>query len=328
MKGAGLLLASAFLAMLCGAPLAAFEPELPHGARLTGERQSEIDSFDAPIGVFDGTSVPLVTQEGRVLRRAWRIEARELTPLQVILPLRDQLEVAGFDLVFECDASDCGGFDFRFGIEVLPGPNMYVNIARYRYLTARRGDPDAPEEVIGVLASVTTETAYVQIISAARDFDRAALLPDTRPAPLAPEGRNDRGVVANAQPVGPDALEERLRAQGHVVLEDLDFAPGTSDLGSGPFGSLEALARLLNAQPQLRIALVGHTDTVGDLNANIAVSRARARSVRDRIVSQFSIDGSRLDAEGMGYLAPVASNLTEEGRTANRRVEAVLLDAQ
>lgn len=328
MKRAGQLLAFALVLALCGAPLAAFEPVLPHGARLTGERTSEIDSFDAPIGVFDGASVPLVTQEGRVQRRAWRIQARDLTPLQVILPLREQLEAAGFDLVFECDAAACGGFDFRFGIEVLPGPNMYVNVARYRYLTARLGDPNAPQEIIGVLASVTTETAYVQIISATRDFDRTALLPDTQAAPLAPQARDDRGVAVNAQPVGPDALDQRLRAWGHAVLEDLDFAPGTSDLGSGPFASLDALARLLDAQPQLRIALVGHTDTIGDLETNITVSRARARSVRERLVSQFSIDGARLDAEGMGYLAPIASNLTEEGRMANRRVEAVLLDPQ
>ena len=75
----------------------------------------------------------------------------------------------------------------------------------------------------------------------------------------------------------------------------------------------------------MRIALVGHTDTVGGLEANINVSRARARSVRQRLIESYGIAEERLDAEGMGYLAPVASNLTAEGRDQNRRVEVVLL---
>jgi OOP family OmpA-OmpF porin len=75
----------------------------------------------------------------------------------------------------------------------------------------------------------------------------------------------------------------------------------------------------------LRVALVGHTDATGSLDANIALSRKRAASVKDRLVRAYGIAVSRLDAEGMGYLAPIASNLTQAGRDANRRVEAVLL---
>ena len=78
-------------------------------------------------------------------------------------------------------------------------------------------------------------------------------------------------------------------------------------------------------RPNLRVALVGHTDTVGGLDTNIALSRARAQSVRDRLISAFDADATRLDAEGMGYLSPIAPNLTEEGRRQNRRVEVILV---
>ena len=47
--------------------------------------------------------------------------------------------------------------------------------------------------------------------------------------------------------------------------------------------------------------------------------------MRQRLIDRYQIDPARLEGEGMGYLAPVGSNLTPEGREANRRVEAVLL---
>jgi outer membrane protein OmpA-like peptidoglycan-associated protein len=74
--------------------------------------------------------------------------------------------------------------------------------------------------------------------------------------------------------------------------------------------------------------LVGHTDSVGGLSGNIALSKRRAQSVRQRLIDTHGVDPSRLDAEGMGYLSPAASHLTPEGREANRRVEVIVLPAQ
>ncbi len=108
-------------------------------------------------------------------------------------------------------------------------------------------------------------------------------------------------------------------------MADLDFATGSTNLGPGPFQSLNQLAEFLETQPTIRVALVGHTDTVGGLDPNIAISRSRARSVRQRLIDEFDIPPGRLDAEGMGYLSPVASNLSAAGRDQNRRVEVVLL---
>ncbi len=75
----------------------------------------------------------------------------------------------------------------------------------------------------------------------------------------------------------------------------------------------------------IRIMLVGHTDSVGGLDPNIALSRDRAASVRQRLIDAYGVAPNRLEAQGMGYLAPIASNLTAQGRETNRRVEAVLL---
>ena len=70
---------------------------------------------------------------------------------------------------------------------------------------------------------------------------------------------------------------------------------------------------------------MGHSDAVGSLEANIALSRARARSVAGRLVDTHGVARGQLRAEGAGYLAPRASNATEDGRALNRRVEVVVL---
>ncbi|MGZ2259307.1 OmpA family protein [Roseobacter sp. A03A-229] len=308
-----LLLCGLALAMDASAAAAA-DLTLPPAAQMTVERATELDSFDAPLGAYEAGSVPVRTLEGAVTRRAWRIGTGGLTPLQVIAPLRAQIEALGYDIAFECDSAACGGFDFRFAVEVLPGPNMYVNIGAYRYLTALKGTAEDPQEALTVLASVTAASAYVQVIHTATDVT-------IRPPVAAPP-------VAAPEPETPTVAAPDLIRDGFVILSDLDFDLGTTALGPGPFASLESLAELMAARPEWRVALVGHTDTVGGLEPNIAVSRARAQAVRARLIEQYEIDPGRLDAEGMGYLAPIASNLTAEGRDQNRRVEAVLLNVE
>ena len=119
-----------------------------------------------------------------------------------------------------------------------------------------------------------------------------------------------------------------LQTAGVVALDDLDFATNSSELGEGAYASLGALADYLAAHPDQRITLVGHTDAVGSIDANITLSRSRAASVRDRLVSLHGANPAQLAAEGAGYLAPRASNLTDEGRARNRRVEAMLTPTQ
>lgn len=303
-------------------PALTLEFDLPASARLTAERDSALDQFAAPVAVFDGAGVAAVTVEGEVTRRAWRMTLPGLTPLQVIVPLRPQLTDRGYTVIFECEAAACGGFDFRFQTEVLPGPNMYVNLSRYRYMTAIKGDAVSPDEVIGILVSATAESAYLQVIRArARDDDTPVIL----------QAAGDQGVVEPAPaalPDGPDDMFASLEQNGRVVLADLDFDVGTTVLGQGPFASLAELASLLQERSDLRIALVGHSDPAGGLEINMRLSRERARSVRERLVTRYGVDASRLDAEGVAYLAPIAPNLTEGGRAQNRRVEAVWLNTE
>ncbi|WP_339768422.1 OmpA family protein [uncultured Pseudosulfitobacter sp.] len=301
----------------CGlaAPACALELTLPSNARETVERNTPLDRYLAPTGAFQyGAGVPTLPIEGEVRRQAWRIASPGLTTLQVLVPLRTQLKAAGYDIVVDCDQSSCGGFDFRFNTEVLPAPNMRVNMRAYRFVTAIDGPADAPDSVITLMVSTTATAAFVQIIEAgALAPDQGGVTPDD---PIqTPLTDTDTTTDFGAQ----------LVADGHIVLQGLEFDTGTSALGKGPFASVQSLADFLLSHPEISVAVVGHTDSVGSQDINIGLSRQRASAVRQRLIDAYDVDPAQVQAEGMGYLAPVASNLSAEGRELNRRVEAVLL---
>ncbi|MCA0870866.1 OmpA family protein [Seohaeicola saemankumensis] len=282
--------------------------DLPAEAQPVSERISPLDSYVLPVGAYADGAVPGRIVEGRVERSTWRMRGTATT-LQILSPLREQLEDAGYEILFECAAAQCGGFDFRFGTEIVPAPDMHVDIRDFRFLSALRGD----DQALSLLISRNQTTAYVQVI----DVMPVDAVPD-RPEPSASPEPSD-------EPETDDSLVELLLEQGHIVLDDLAFVSGAGTLENGPYRSLQVIAQFLAENPQYRIAFVGHTDSVGSLEANIELSRRRAAVVRQRLIETHGVAADRVSAEGMGYLAPVASNLTPEGRERNRRVEAILL---
>ena len=120
------------------------------------------------------------------------------------------------------------------------------------------------------------------------------------------------------------SLAEALESVGRFVMTDLAFQTGSASLGDDDYPSLTALAAYLAERPGRTVALVGHTDSEGSLAGNIALSKRRAGSVLERLVSDYGVARDQLEAEGMGYLAPIANNLTEAGRDQNRRVEVIV----
>ena len=73
----------------------------------------------------------------------------------------------------------------------------------------------------------------------------------------------------------------------------------------------------------MKVHVVGHTDNVGGMDANMELSRDRAEAVVQALVKDHGVAVSRLNAYGDGPYAPVASNDTDEGKAKNRRVELV-----
>ena len=101
----------------------------------------------------------------------------------------------------------------------------------------------------------------------------------------------------------------------------LDFNKADIQPASKP--ALEEIAKLLQADAGLALHVVGHTDNVGSYEANLQLSKRRAEAVVAALTAEYGVSASRLTANGVANLAPVAVNSTEEGRAKNRRVELV-----
>lgn len=125
-------------------------------------------------------------------------------------------------------------------------------------------------------------------------------------------------VVANAA-----ALQGGLAQVGHVEVPGIFFDFNQSDVKPESQPALEEVAKLLKANPTLRVWVVGHTDNVGAPESNLTLSNARAAAVIRALTQQMGIGPNRLVPHGAGPFAPVASNKTDEGRARNRRVELV-----
>lgn len=124
--------------------------------------------------------------------------------------------------------------------------------------------------------------------------------------------------------VDASAMGKGLVADGHVALYGIYFDTGKATLKAESDAQLGEMAKLLAAQPKLNVYVVGHTDTQGAYDANVLLSKQRAESVRDALVARFKVASARVMPQGVGPLAPVASNADEAGRAKNRRVELVV----
>ncbi|MGV8988216.1 MAG: OmpA family protein [Cypionkella sp.] len=324
--------ATAFWACLAGQVFAgpsfaaAITLDMPAPASVIGGWSESPSSLRLPIGPFADDKIPLREADGAVSQRAYRMDDQRLTTLQLISPLLSQLRAAGYTILYQCETSACGGFDFRYGMDVLPEPQMHVDLGDFRYVAAERTDQNGPD-LIALLVSRSDDSAFVQVTTIAavslehgvksaqmvvRTTDGVSALPAAQPTTpaLAPSAQGNIGTA--------------LFTQGSVALDDLLFPSGAAALEDKDYASLTELALWLKANPTRSVTLVGHTDAVGSLPSNIALSLQRAQSVRAALIAKLGADPARVDAQGAGYLAPRASNETAEGRTKNRRVEVIL----
>ena len=284
--GAALILA---LCLAGAAPARAFEPDLPEAARGVSERVSDV-VYALPAGPWTENGMDTLRVTGHVTRRTWRLE-QSVTTQQTIQPLTEQVRAAGYSPVFACQDKVCGGFDFRFAIDVVPAPDMFVDLADFRFVSALNGDGDA----LALLVSRGRNSIWVQVTE-----------------------------VKRAAPTAPAEMARALVETGRLVIEDIDFGAGAT-LDPDPIPALDVLAALMTQRPDLRLAIVAHSDRPADGDQTRAEGLAEARSVRARLIADHGLDPTRIEALWVGPFAPRATPLDDTGRSVNRRIEAVLL---
>lgn len=253
--------------------------------------QRDFDRYPLALGVANGRPANIQQIDGTVTRIAY-VNPQGRSAFEIYKNYEDALKKSGFETLWTCAARECGQTMHWNALNGLTGSGAVGDI---RYLTVRGKVNNRPVTI--ALAAGGTHTR-VHVI----------------------EGKEmDSGlVVASAA-----EMAEGIERDGHIAVHAIYFDTGKATLKSESAPALEQIAELMRSKASLRLILVGHTDNTGGLEMNMKLSSERAASVSAALSGTYKIDPGRLRAHGVGPLAPVASNRTEEGKAKNRRVDLV-----
>lgn len=232
--------------------------------------------------------------EGRVSLRRYRNPEGRST-LEILRNYETALAGHGFVTEWECDSREScgnladGGWNKRSGMNLGIGGNV-------RYMT---GAMPYQGGTVWVSVGVEPSNHYVQVL------------------------QSDALETGNVEVLDAAAMASALETNGRITIENIYFDFGSAALLPESEAALSEIAKLLTEQPDLSVYVVGHTDSVGTLEANLDLSRARAAAVVAVLQTDHGIAAGRAIPAGVGPLAPLAPNTTDEGRALNRRVEIV-----
>lgn len=242
----------------------------------------------------DGTTLAV---EGRITRILYQVPTG-VSALEVFRNFETRAMATNYEIVFSGNPEQIKDYTFKYDhrVEILREAEIGNGI---HYFLAQK-------EVSGAMN-------YMAVLVAPHGGGQG-----TRAGLIAAETRPMALAMVDAK-----QMQLSLDETGRVALYGIYFEHDSATIkpDSGP--TLNEIAALLNDQPELRIIVVGHTDYVGGHDYNMDLSKRRAKAVRDALVGDHGIAAGRLSSDGVGYLAPVATNESENGRALNRRVELV-----
>jgi len=315
------LLVSTLLMVILGLP-AAVEAQKPKdvkgardhpavGARYPGSTivrygTRKFDAFTLLLGPAIDRGKPGKHQslEGKVTRISYEIE-KGRTTLEVFRNYEKLLTDKGFEPLYACVNKDCNGRAFNHTV-VPYWSGFSENYEDQRYVALKKGGPSGDVYVSLYVVRNHSEGgprhdriyAQVDVIEIAK-------------------------MEVGMEVVDASKMQKEIDARGHIALYGILFDTDSAKLRDQSREALAEIAKLLTKQPSLKLFVVGHTDNQGTLEYNLKLSRARAASVVEYLKSKHGIAAARLEAHGLAFLAPIASNASDDGRQKNRRVELV-----
>ena len=245
--------------------------------------------------------------------------------LEVLRGYQQELKGAGFETTFECAGDACGGsniFAYSLPRSLLPGgwagkvgdnsPAACASgtVADLRYALLDNKASGASMAVMAWNPDITS------VYCDEKEFQKRTTITVVRVEPKAREQQMET--------MSSSEIAKGLDANGKVAIYGILFDTGKADIKAESKPSLDQIGGLLKQQTGLKLHVVGHTDNVGNLPANLDLSRRRADAVAAALARDYGIARDRLTANGVASLAPVASNGSDAGRAKNRRVELVL----
>ena len=257
------------------------------GSVIEGQELKEFDEQQLVIGKVqqDGT-VKTEKLEGKVTKIDYR-DPDNRSSLERIRNYEQAFKKAGFDIIFSCNTEECG-------------PEIQIETIGYY----------PPERYLTAFLKRDEGNVWIGVFVAAGPWTKIKIVEEK---PM------ETGMVK----VTADILKTNILKDGHMAVYGIYFDTGKSDIKPESSVTIKEIATLLQKNPLLQIYIVGHTDNVGKLNDNMELSQKRAEAVVNELITKYKISSTNLQAEGVGPLAPVASNDTKEGKELNRRVEIV-----
>jgi OOP family OmpA-OmpF porin len=262
---------------------------------------SAFDEFALPLGKLkdDNTFEKSQRLEGKITRISYAVPAGR-SILEVYRNYESALRKGGFEVLWNCANEACG-----YGNPTLyaaGGADDWFWKAGQRYLSGKlsRAEGDVYVSLfVGQWSNLENGSAVVLYVVEVKPMETGLITVDAA------------------------ALANDISRTGHASVYGIYFDTGKADVKPQSDAALKEIAKLLDQDPKLKLHVVGHTDNVGTLASNMDLSKRRADAVAKVLTTKYNIAASRLTAQGVGPLAPVASNKAEEGRAKNRRVELV-----
>jgi len=234
----------------------------------------------------------------------------------------------GYELL-DCTTRDFEGYDF-----LTVKPPRHHEEGRFTFLTYRIIDRKTEQSGLAVVRNYENALKKIGATIVATDPNRwvnGKVVADGQEIWAQAEKGNgliwvrvvekkamEQHIVADATSFADD-----LKKTGHVAVYGIYFDTGKAVLKPESEPALDEVTTLLNKDPALKLWVVGHTDSVGQIADNMKLSQARAEAVVTALTTKRGVAASRLKGYGVGPLVPVASNEAEPGRSKNRRVELV-----
>lgn len=251
-----------------------------------------------------------------------------ITLLQVKNPIEN------FKLGEEMSISDVANFKLNLQPASSKGQMHYsTNLigSQYKSGVPEFHTPDKPAVKISIWRQKQRVRVYfdsTKVLDLPRALDANAVLNSMVFSASNPEYDNKEGAffISNIRvAVGAPNLRNKLLNEGKFSTNGILFDVNSDQIKPQSYGSLQDIAQLLKENTSLKVNIIGHTDSDGNAENNLDLSKRRAISVVKVLTSTFGIDASRLQSDGKGKAEPVDTNDTQAGKANNRRVEFIKL---
>jgi OOP family OmpA-OmpF porin len=288
------------------------------GSEIIGYRAPRFDEVLLPLSPPTQLSPPKYPKslkvDGQVSRSTYVAPAGR-SPVEVFRNYEQEFQRLGLATLYRKNAAEPGWF----------GPTM-SQLMDEDGLGQILAYNEAQERVLVGKSKDAQPTYYYVFLTAYKD----GIIPERLAGVIAKDRVLAEVIVvtpeqmqSNMTFVNAGEMSKSLTDNGSVSLYGIYFDTDKDVLRPDSLPTLQEIDKLLKANPQWKVHVVGHTDNQGSADHNLDLSRRRAANVVRELTSKFGIAADRLDSFGCGLYAPVASNAAEEGRARNRRVELV-----